>query len=314
MLDEAAKKVLRRQHYKLVGENAAVKSCLWLKRALKGEGFCYKHQFYGIPSHRCVQMTPCVSACTQNCSFCWRASDFTPKLEKEDEPEKIFNGMLEAQASLLSGFGGIKEQIAPGLLEEARKPTQVAISLSGEPTLYSQLPEFIELVKRNSMTSFLVSNGTNPEMLARVKPTQLYVSLCAPDEQTHKKLCAPFSQNAWKKLGDSLELMRGMESQRTTLRLTLVKGENLHSPEKYARLIEKASPMFVELKSYMCVGFSRKHFGLSNMPRFEEIIEFAGKVSEENGYILVDSNNVSRVALLARDEKASKTRIIRGID
>ncbi|MBI5159731.1 4-demethylwyosine synthase TYW1 [Candidatus Micrarchaeota archaeon] len=310
MLDEETKKILRRQHYKLVGENAAVKLCLWAKRALKGEGFCYKQQFYGIPSHRCVQMTPCVSTCTQNCLFCWRASDFTSKLEKEDEPEKIFQGMLDAQRSLLSGFGGIKEQPAPGLLEEARKPSQVAISLSGEPTLYSQLPEFIELIRKNNMTSFLVSNGANPEMLARVKPTQLYVSLCAPDEETHKKLCAPSIPNAWGKLNDSLELMRGMEKQRTTLRMTLVKGENLHSPEKYAKLIAKANPMFVELKSYMCVGFSTKRFDHSNMPRYEEIMEFAGKVAEENGYIPVDSNNVSRVALLARDEKTAGKRMI----
>lgn len=310
MVDEETKKVLRRQRYKLVGENAAVKLCLWLKRALKGQGVCYKQQFYGIPSHRCVQMTPCVSSCTQNCLFCWRASDFTPKLEKEDEPEKIFEGMLEAQKSLLSGFGGIREQLVPGLLEEALKPTQVAISLSGEPTLYSQLPEFIELLHKKRMTSFLVSNGTNPEMLERVKPTQLYVSLCAPDEETHERLCVPLIPNAWKKLNESLELMSALKNQRTTIRMTLVKDRNMHSPEKYAELIEKANPMFVELKSYMCVGFSTKHLEHSSMPRHEEVMEFAGKVADENNYILADSNKVSRVALLARDEKVWSERLV----
>ncbi len=311
MPDEETKKVLRRQHYKLVGENAAVKLCLWAKRALKGQGVCYKQQFYGIPSHRCVQMTPCVSSCNQNCLFCWRASDFTPKLEKEDEPEKIFEGMIEAQKNLLSGFGGIREQLVPGLLEEAFKPTQVAISLSGEPTLYSQLPEFIELLHKKQMTSFVVSNGLNPKMLERIKPTQLYISVCAPDEETHKKLCIPLAASAWSKLNESLEFICSMNGQRTTLRATLVKGRNIHSPEKYAKLIEKASPLFVELKSYMCVGYSAKSLDHSNMPRYEEVMDFAEKVSESNGYILVDSNKVSRVALLARDDNAWKNRLVK---
>ena len=52
--------------------SAALKPCLWCKRALAGGEMCYKHQFYGIDSHRCVQLTPTLK-CNQRCLFCWRS-------------------------------------------------------------------------------------------------------------------------------------------------------------------------------------------------------------------------------------------------
>ena len=39
-------------------QHSAVKTCLWLRKSLRGEGNCYKGKFYGIRAHRCVQMTP----------------------------------------------------------------------------------------------------------------------------------------------------------------------------------------------------------------------------------------------------------------
>ncbi|MFB6069181.1 MAG: 4-demethylwyosine synthase TYW1, partial [Halobacterium sp.] len=38
--------------------HTAVQTCGWTKNALRGEGTCYKYAFYGIRSHRCIQMTP----------------------------------------------------------------------------------------------------------------------------------------------------------------------------------------------------------------------------------------------------------------
>ena len=75
--------------------------------------------------------------------------------------------------------------------KEALDPKHVAISLSGEPTLYSQLPELIDLFNAKGYTTFLVSNGTNPEMLAQMQPFQMYVSLDAPDEETYRQICRP---------------------------------------------------------------------------------------------------------------------------
>jgi len=38
---------------------------------LRGRGGCYKHTFYGIESHRCMETTPSL-ACANKCVFCWR--------------------------------------------------------------------------------------------------------------------------------------------------------------------------------------------------------------------------------------------------
>ena len=36
-----------------------------------GRRGCYKHSFYGIESHRCMEATPSL-ACANKCVFCWR--------------------------------------------------------------------------------------------------------------------------------------------------------------------------------------------------------------------------------------------------
>ena len=51
--------------------HTAAQTCGWTANALRGEGRCYKNTFYGIQSHRCIQMTPVVK-CNERCVFCWR--------------------------------------------------------------------------------------------------------------------------------------------------------------------------------------------------------------------------------------------------
>ena len=45
--------------------------CHVLKAMMRGRGGCYKHTFYGIESHRCMEATPSL-ACANKCVFCWR--------------------------------------------------------------------------------------------------------------------------------------------------------------------------------------------------------------------------------------------------
>lgn len=70
------------------------------------------------------------------------------------------------------------------------------------------------------------------------------------------------------------------------------------NPEKYAELIEKADPDFIEVKAYMCVGSSRERLTLDNMPRFDEVKDFARKIGEECGREITNESEVSRVVLL----------------
>ena len=72
----------------------------------------------------------------------------------------------------------------------------------------------------------------------------------------------------------------------------------MEQPEKYAELIKKADPDYVEVKAYMCVGSSRDRLTLDNMPTFDEVKEFARKIGEACGKELVNESEISRVVLL----------------
>lgn len=312
MISEEEKRVLQRQGYKLFGRNSSAKLCHWTRKSIYGEGVCYKERFYGIRCHRCIQMTPATNACTHNCVFCWRAGDFSKiGVEDPDEPKEVVEGSIAAQREIVSGFGG-EGRADRGRWGEAREPRHVAISLSGEPFAYPLMGELVEAYGGRGMTTFLVTNGTFPDRLAELKPlpTQLYVSLAAPDELTYSRVCAPLISDGWRRLSESLEIM-GTLICRRVVRMTAVKGMNMSDEEEYARMILKAEPEFVEVKSYMHRGSSIHRLSQASMPSHEEVREFAKKVAEESGYLLVDESPPSRVALLCRDEKAAKERVMR---
>jgi tRNA wybutosine-synthesizing protein 1 len=76
--------------------------------------------------------------------------------------------------------------------------------------------------------------------------------------------------------------------------------------DKYAKLIEKANPTYIEPKAYMHVGFSRLRLGYESMPSHEEIQKFALQLAEATGYRVIDDSEESRVVLLSRLEKPIK--------
>lgn len=71
MITPLLRKSLEKQGYKLIGSHSGVKLCRWTKSMLRGRGGCYKHTFYGIESHRCMETTPSL-ACGQLRSFLCR--------------------------------------------------------------------------------------------------------------------------------------------------------------------------------------------------------------------------------------------------
>lgn len=295
------KELLKRQRYRIVGDHSAVKLCHWLRRSLLENRFCYKQKFYGIKSHRCLQMTPSVTACTQKCLFCWRPVQFTEtELTKYDAPDFIVEESLNAQKVLLTGYLGLPDRVPAEKLKEALSPTNVAISLAGEPTLYPELSELIKAYKKRGMTTFLVTNGTNPEVLKTLElPWNLYLTLAAPTEDIYRRLCHP-QIRGWDKIMESITLFSELETQRV-IRLTLVKDFNLQNPEEYAALIEKASPDFVEAKAYMYVGYSRYRMSIDNMPSFQEILDFSHQLEKYSSYRVSDSQKESRVVLLKKE-------------
>jgi len=301
LISKEAKERFFKAGYRIVGNHSAVEICHWTKESLRRNRVCYKEKWYGIKSHRCLEMTPALIWCTHKCKFCWRPLEFTVCGEpKPDDPKEIIEKCIEARRLLLTGFKG-NEKVDRKKWEEAIKPTSAAISLAGEPTLYPKISELIEEFHKRRMITFLVTNGTRPDRLENLKeePTQLYISLCAPDEKTYFEVNRPLIADGWKKLNESLELMKSFSCRRV-IRLTLVRGLNLKEPEKYAKLILKAEPDFIEPKGYMWVGESQKRLPKEAMPSLEEIKNFATKLSELTGYNIKDEDKASRVVLLSK--------------
>ena len=287
---------LKRQGYQFVkpGSSAAVKPCLWCKMSLTGGGQCYKHQFYGIESHLCVQMTPTLM-CNQRCLFCWRSFEYEEPDTFILQPHEIIEALPGLQKKALSGYK-VNPHVPEERFLEALTPRHVAISLSGEPTLYPWLPELIDRLTEKNYSTFLVSNGTKPEMLRRCRPTQLYISLDAPDKETYESLCRP-SSDLW---ANVLTSISEMSRQRSAVRITMVKGINDHSPEKYGAILKDSGATFIEVKGYMYLGYSRKRLERGNMPEHTEVQEFAKSISEYSDYKILDESPLSRVICLER--------------
>jgi tRNA wybutosine-synthesizing protein 1 len=301
-MNEQLQRRLEKQHYAIVGQHTGVKLCHWMKQSLLHQRHCYKQDFYGIESHRCLQMTPTINQCNHGCLFCWRYQGFSEReLTSADPPQLILDQSIQAQQRLISGFKG-DDRCDPRKWEEAHKPTMIACSLSGEPTLYPYLGRFFETCHDHEMTTFLVSNGTTPEVLSQLDslPTQLYISLVAPNKDVYKKLCNPVIEDGWERIHKTLEILSSLKT-RTVVRHTLVKGWNMDESyiKSYADLIMKAQPDFIEPKGYVFVGSSRKRMTIEAMPTHDEIIHFSRLLAERTGYNIVKEKPDSRVVLLS---------------
>jgi len=294
--------IYRKQQYGLVGKHSAVKVCHWTKSELTGGQGCYKGDFYGINSHQCIQMTPALNSCTENCSFCWRFQGFdSMHISEEDDPEFILEESVKAHLRLISGFKG-NPKVSKEKWEEATHPKHIAISLTGEPTLYSRLGEFIALARKRGFSTFLVTNGTLPMVLEKLDPlpTQLYVTVAGPNKQIFNEVLNPAIGNAWENFNRTIDLLPSLGT-RKVIRHTLVKNVNMPYIDEYASIDRRADPHFIESKGYVHVGQSINRLGIENMPSHGEIVEFSRRLGEKMGYTLHKERKDSRVALLTKD-------------
>lgn len=225
------------------------------------------------------------------------------KLPTWDLPEKIVEESIKVHLKILTGYKG-NPKTDQQKFREALTPRHVAISLTGEPTLYGYIGEQIQAFHRRGFTTFLVTNGTNPSILAKLRqePTQLYISVCASDEATFKRVCRPQAPKAWEKLHETLSLLQSFKCP-TAIRITAAKNVNMNNIEGYTELVRKAGPAYIEPKAYMYVGFSRACLAFENMPAHRDIREFAEQLADETGYEIVDESKESRVVLLSRLER-----------
>ncbi|MCI4351639.1 MAG: 4-demethylwyosine synthase TYW1, partial [Thermoplasmata archaeon] len=304
MGDQDLSTELAGQGYQLVGKHSAVKLCYWTRQSLTQGRDCYKGRFYGIESHRCVQMSPAIDSCNLHCRFCWRNQGWEndETMTEYDDPEQLLDRSIDAQLRMLSGFKG-EGSVPIERWEAAQSPRHIAISLTGEPTLYPKMNRFLELCHERGITTFLVTNGTNPDGLRALDPlpTQLYISVTAPNAEVFRRLTLPSDDHAWARLQESLEILRGLATRRV-VRHTLVRGWNLGWVDDYAALDAMARPDFIEPKGYVYMGRSRQRLGRDHVPEFPQISLFAHQLAARTGYEVLDESPDSKVLLLGHSD------------
>ena len=308
---------LRKMNYALVGETSAVQICRWTKNAIRGDRGCWKEKFYGVSSAGCCQMTPAVMWCENQCLHCWRPIEMNlgTELPKIDDPVEILDGIVEARKKLLNGFAG-RKGIDLEKLDVAMEPSLYTMSLSGEPTLYPRLGEMFKEIRRRGAVSFLVTNGLNPGVLAGFAkdelPTQITISMNAPNEELFLKWHRSTKKNAWDLFNESLDVMAKLEGVRRVCRLTLVKvgkegkfceATNMSEENvgEYVGLIRRAAPDFVHVKGYKAVGYAKARMGYDNQVWFDEVREYAMKIAERlDGYEVAAEDERCCVVCIAR--------------
>jgi tRNA wybutosine-synthesizing protein 1 len=100
----------------------------------------------------------------------------------------------------------------------------------------------------------------------------------------------------------SLEVTKSFKCP-VVIRITAIKGINMHDPENFSRLVGLSNCSYVEIKAYMHLGYSINRLARSNMPNFEDVKRFSDRVSKLTGYNTVGSSEESRVVLLSKLKK-----------
>ena len=301
-----------------VYNHSAVELCHWTKKSFSNEGTCYKHKFYGISTHRCMEMTPTAMNCENRCIYCWRPTEFYDTLEMPanlvDEPDMIINNLIEERRRLIVGhYGNAKTDKTK--LDESLLPQHYAISLSGEPTMYPKLPDLIKYLYtlKNTKSVFLVTNGQEPEMLQRLidedaLPTQLYLSTNASNKKMFSIINRPRYRDAWERWQKSLELLSEMNT-RTVLRMTVIRNfnESTSYVNEFAELMKKGNPHFIEIKSYMHIGMSTQRLERSDMLEMDEIRNYSNLLCKSLARLsIMDESEISRIVVLQNLERFTK--------
>jgi tRNA wybutosine-synthesizing protein 1 len=308
------KSKLRKAKYG-VFNHSAVELCHWTKKSFADQGDCYKHKFYGISTHRCMEMTPTAMNCENRCVYCWRPTEFYDTLEMPpelvDEPDAIVKNLIEERRKLIVGFYGDARN-NKRKIDESLLPSHYAISLSGEPTMYPKLPQLIKYLKSLKATKsiFLVTNGQEPQMLQKLAdedalPTQLYLSTNASNRKMFYHINRPRHNDAWERWMKSLRFLADVNT-RTVLRMTMIRdyNDNLQFVNEFAEMMLQGNPHFVELKSYMHIGMSTKRLKENNMLDMDEIQKFSGGLCEKMPrFSIMDESEISRIVVLQNQKR-----------
>ena len=107
------------------------------------------------------------------------------------------------------------------------------------------------------------------------------------------------------KLNKTLEILASLKC-RSIFRINLIKDFNMSEKniKEFAKMINQSSPLFVELKGYMAIGYARKRIGYEKMPWHEDVLDFAKKLATATKLKILDEHYYSRAVVLGCAEDA----------
>ena len=297
-----------------VSDHSTVDLCHYTKKSFRNQGDCYKHKFYGISTHRCMEFSPAGMHCENRCVYCWRPMEFYDSMkmepEKVAEPKEIVDKLMQERRRLIVGhYGDSKSEKKK--IDESLLPQHYAISLSGEPTMYPKLPDLIKYLNSlpNTKSTFLVTNGQEPEMIQKLQdedalPTQLYLSTNAADPDSFTRINRPKYKDSWERWNASLEMLAKLKT-RTVLRITLIRNYNDQDEiiPAFASLLKRSNAHFIEVKSYMHVGRSTNRLEHEDMLDMEEVQHFAYELAKQSGFSVMDESFISRIVVLQNQKR-----------
>jgi len=186
-----------------------------------------------FPKHTaCIIFT---AGCNFRCGFCYNEEFVLPeKLKDYTEnmiPEEVFFNFLNTRKGLLDG---------------------VVIS-GGEPTLQTDLVNFIQQVRQEGFLVKLDTNGTNPQILTEILAKNLveYIAMdLKADFKNYKKITG--TEIDVEKIQKSMELIMQSDID-YEFRTTLIKG--IHTDE----ILQNMAKLLQGAKKYSLQNFENKH-------------------------------------------------------
>lgn len=218
-------------------------------------------------------------ACANKCVFCWRHHTNPVGTEWKwnmDDPEIVFEGVLQSHYSMINEFKGVPG-VQSNRLEEAFTARHCALSLVGEPIMYPKINRFVQLLHSRGISTFMVTNAQFPDAIKSLDPvTQLYVSVDASSKEALKKIDRPLFRDFWERFVESLKSLEA-KGQRTVYRLTLVKDWNSADIDGYAKLVLLGVPDFIEIKgvTFCGTGMDEANLTMANVPWHNEVVKFS---------------------------------------
>ncbi|MBN2155927.1 MAG: radical SAM protein [Candidatus Lokiarchaeota archaeon] len=197
--------------------------------------------------------------------------------------------------------------------KNALHPNHAAISLDGEPTLYPYIGEFVHLFRKRGFTTFIVTNGTTPEVIQRLEqsnnlPSILYVTLPPPNKKDYLYIHRPKMPGTWEKIQKTLSMLKELPT-RTVLRITSVSHLNIRDDliDGYISSINQIRPNFLDIKGFTLEGasmsisdrLSSNKPGSYFFPEYNELSAFARNLAIKSGFPIIETHEGSRDILLA---------------